>query len=79
VRNLEHKAEHEALILVLPDAGETTMRANWDWTAVDWGQIFWSSLPLLVVPLGAAVLGFAIGRLIRGRPYIGRHIREPRG
>ena len=39
---------------------------------VNWGQLLWSSLPLLYFPAGAAALGFAIGRLIHGRPYIGR-------
>lgn len=43
------------------------------WSQVNWGQILYDNLPLLYIPAGAAVLGFTLGRLIRGRPYIGRH------
>lgn len=39
---------------------------------MNWGQIA-ALLPLLYIPAGAAVVGFGIGRLLRGRPYVGRH------
>lgn len=42
-----------------------------------WGHIVVPLLPLLYLPVGAAAVGFALGRLIRGRPYVGRHINEP--
>jgi hypothetical protein len=51
----------------------------WDWAAVDWLQILSSSMPVLVVTVAAALVGFALGRLIRGRPYIGRHVGGSRG
>ncbi|MBB5427490.1 hypothetical protein HDG40_005669 [Paraburkholderia sp. JPY158] len=44
------------------------------WTEVSyWAHIIRPLLPLLYLPVGAAAVGFVIGRLIRGRPYIGRH------
>ncbi|SOE51161.1 hypothetical protein SAMN05446935_0366 [Burkholderia sp. YR290] len=43
------------------------------WSQIDWGQILRENLPLLIVPVCAALVGLGIGRLIRGRPYIGSH------
>ncbi len=43
------------------------------WSQLDWGQILVENMPLLLVPVCAALLGLGIGRLVRGRPYIGRH------
>ncbi|NPT58112.1 hypothetical protein [Paraburkholderia elongata] len=50
----------------------------WDWVAVDWWQILSSAAPVLGVTVAAAIVGFGLGRLIRGRPYLGRHVSAPR-
>lgn len=39
-----------------------------------WWQFILHNLALLYIPAGAAVIGLVLGRVIRGRPYIGRHI-----
>lgn len=49
-----------------------------EWSVVDWWQIIQSTLPVAGVLAGAAAVGFALGRLIRGRPYIGRHQSDTR-
>lgn len=40
---------------------------------VYWVQLLHENLMLLVMPASAAAVGLVIGRLIRGRPYIGSH------
>lgn len=49
-----------------------------DWSQVHWARIILETSPVALTIVGAAVVGFALGRLIRGRPYIGRHIGGPR-
>jgi hypothetical protein len=42
-----------------------------------WAHLLCSSLPLLYIPAGAAAVSFAVvGRLIGGRPSIGRHVGD---